>query len=299
MKKLLITGASGFLGWNLCKAASRNWDVVGTMFNHQLEIPKCTIIRVDLVNYKAIKDLLYSTKPQAIIHAAAQSDPNYCQNYRAESQRINIDAAVNLAGLCTDLNIPYVFVSSDLVFDGLNPPYREDSPVSPVSFYGEQKAMAESKILDRCPLSIVARLPLMFGYPGPVAFSFLQPMIENMQNGKKLTLFTDEFRTPTSGHSAAIGLLQVIDYTYHDIIHLGGVERVSRYEFGRMVAEEFGLPTGNIVACKRSDFSMSAPRPPDVSLDSSKAIEFGFEPLPLQEELALVRKTIADANEAR
>ena len=69
-----------------------------------------------------LKKLFEETKPAAVIHAAAQSDPNFYQENHDTSYRMNTEVAINIAGLCSDLEIPCLFISSDLVFDGLNPP---------------------------------------------------------------------------------------------------------------------------------------------------------------------------------
>ena len=142
MKKLIVTGASGFLGWNICQSVRQEWNVYGTVYSNSLEIKGAEVIKLDLTNYKELKKAFYKIRPDAVIHTAAASDPSYCQLHQNETQGINVDAAVNIAMLCSDINIPFVFTSTDLVFDGLNAPYHEDDPVGPVNIYAEQKAMA-------------------------------------------------------------------------------------------------------------------------------------------------------------
>ena len=146
MKKLLVTGSSGFLGWNLCQLAKEKWQVYGTHFFHRIEIPGVKQLPVDLTDFQELQRLFKEIKPDAVIHTAAQSQPNYCQTHPQESRTINVTASWNLAGLCADYSIPCAFTSTDLVFDGLNAPYRETDPVSPLSLYGEQKVMAEEGI---------------------------------------------------------------------------------------------------------------------------------------------------------
>ncbi len=287
MKKLLITGASGFLGWNLCQLAKSSWDIYGTYFAHAVQIPGINAVKVDLGDFAALEGIFQLIQPDAVIHLAAQSSPNYCQNYPQESQLINVTASCNLAGLCADYSIPCVFTSTELVFDGLNPPYRETDPVCPVNFYGEQKVMAELGMLARYPLTAICRMPLMFGVATPTASSFIQPFIETLRGGKELNLFIDEFRTPASVNTAAQGLLLALE-TVNGIIHLGGKERVSRYDFGRLLVEVLQLPDG-LKACRQKDLKMPAPRPADVSLDSSKAFALGYAPLSLREELEVLR----------
>jgi len=291
MKKLLITGASGFLGWNLCQVAKSNWDVYGTYFSHSLEISGVTPLKVDLRDFEAVKRIFQEIQPSAVIHAAAQSSPNFCQNYPQESQLINVTASCNLAGLCADYSIPCVFTSTDLVFDGLNPPYRETDAVCPVNCYGEQKVMAEEGMLKRYPLTAVCRMPLMFGVATPPATSFMQPFIQTLREGKELSLFSDEFRTPASGKTAAMGLFLALEKV-KGIIHLGGKESISRYDFGRLLTEVLQLPEAGLKACRQKDVKMAAPRPVDVSLDSSKAFELGYAPLSLREELEALRSEV-------
>jgi dTDP-4-dehydrorhamnose reductase len=290
MKKLLVTGASGFLGWNLCQLAKQEWDIYGTSFSHSVEISGITLQTVDLRNFEELKLIFHEIQPAAVIHAAAQSSPNVCQSHPEESHAINVTASCNIAGLCADYSIPCVFTSTDLVFNGLNPPYQETDPVSPVNLYGEQKVMAEEGMLERYPMTAVCRMPLMFGVAAPPAKSFMQPFIHTLREEKELSLFTDEFRTPASGTTAAQGILLALDKV-NGRIHLGGKERVSRYDFGRLLVEVFELPASRLTACRQADVKMAAPRPPDVSLDSSKAFALGYAPLSLREELeALIGK---------
>ncbi|MEB3277682.1 MAG: NAD(P)-dependent oxidoreductase [Lyngbya sp.] len=288
MQKLLVTGASGFLGWNICQVAASQWQVYGTYSSKAVEIPGVNIIQVDLTNYQGLKTLIDEIKPTAIIHAAAQSKPNYCELHPDETYPINVTASVNIAGLCADNSIACAFTSTDLVFNGLNAPYQETDPVSPVSIYGEQKVAAEQGMLERNPQIAVCRMPLMFGKASPHAGSFIQGFIETLKAGKELQLFTDEYRTSVSGTTAAKGLLLALEKA-QGILHLGGKERMSRYNFGRLLAEVFAFPVDKIKPCLQQDVQMPASRPPDVSLDSSKAFNLGYKPLSIREELEALK----------
>ena len=284
MKKLLITGASGFLGWHLCQIAKQEWEVYGTYFSHTLEIPGIKMLKVDLVDFQELKQIFDAVQPAAVIHTAAISQPNFCQTHPDESHAINVTASCNIAGLCADSSISCAFTSTDLVFDGLNAPYRETDPVCPVNIYGEQKVMAEEGMLKRYPMTAICRMPLMFGNETPTATSFIQPFIQTLKQGKELNLFIDEFRTPISGKTAAKGLLLALEKV-NGLIHLGGKEIISRYDFGRLLVEVFQLAPDGLKGCQQKDVKMAAPRPSDVSLDSSKAFSLGYQPLSLREEL--------------
>jgi dTDP-4-dehydrorhamnose reductase len=288
MKKLLVTGASGFLGWNVCQMAKLTWDVFGTYHSHPSSMAGATLLKVDLTDFQQVKDMFEAVQPTAVIHAAAQSTANTCQTHPQESHRINVTASANLAGLCADYSLPCAFTSTDQVFDGSNPPYRETDSVSPINCYGEQKARAEAEMLERHPQTAVCRLPLMFGAAPPPASSFLGPFIQALREERELRLFTDEFRTPVSATTAARGLLLALEKV-RGHIHLGGKERISRYDFGRLMVEVLQLPATGLKACKQEDVPMAAPRPADVSLDSTRAFALGYAPPSLQEELEALR----------
>ncbi len=291
MKRLLITGASGFLGWNLCRLARRDWTVHGIVHTHLIDIPGVRTHPVDLTSMHDLSACFRAVKPEAVIHAAAIANPNTCQLHPTETARVNVDASLNIASLCRDAGIPCLFTSTDLVFDGRHPPYREDDPPCPLNVYGVQKTLAEEGVRRAHPDATLCRMPLMFGDPGPAASSFVQPMIRTLREGGELRLFTDEFRTPVSGEDAALGLLLMLRKGVTGVVHLGGRERVSRYGFGLMLAEAMGIPPSRLVPCLQRDMPMPAPRSKDVSLDSSKAFALGFDPAPLALSLAeLVRR---------
>lgn len=128
-------------------------------------------------------------------------------------------------------------------------------------------------------------MPLMYGDAPSDAASFIQQLISDLKNGKAATLFTDEFRTPVSAPDASKGLLLALE-KMSGIVHLGGKERVSRYEFGLKLVNQLGKPRSFLKKNLREEIPMPAPRPRDVSLDSSKAFDIGYDPGLIQNELA-------------
>jgi dTDP-4-dehydrorhamnose reductase len=288
-KKLFITGASGFLGWHLCKAAQVDWDVYGAVNHNRINIPGTTVLPINLTHQDALKGLMQDLRPDAAIHAAALSRPNDCQNNPDTSFAVNVEASLNLAEYCGELEIPCVFTSTDQVFDGLNPPYDETAPVSPINLYGEHKVLAEDGMRERNPQTIICRMPLMFGV-APQAQSFLQSFVNTLQTGQPLKLFTDEVRTPVSGQTAAQGILLALKQG-PSCLHLGGPERISRYDFGRVLAKVLNCSEALLEACQQADVPMAAPRPADVSLDSSLAFNLGYRPDKIESELQRIFTT--------
>lgn len=299
MKKLLITGASGFLGWHLCRFARKTWQVYGIYYSQAIAsrypqgvasknpqgiaLPQISSIQLDLTDLAALTTYFQILKPDAVIHAAAISSPNACQENPSHSYAINVNTSWHLAELSAAAQIPYLFTSSEQVFNGLKPPYRESDPVCPINQYGEQKVAAEVGILERHPTATVCRMPLMYGVaPRP---SFIQPFIATLKAGKLLNLFTDEIRNPVSSTDAARGILMALEKQVTGYLHLGGKERLSRYEMGLLLVDILQIKDAKLNACRQADVQMSAPRPPDASLDSSLAFSLGYAPRSIREEL--------------
>ncbi|MFZ1756434.1 MAG: NAD(P)-dependent oxidoreductase [Caldilineaceae bacterium] len=301
---LLITGATGFLGQYLIAAVRKSWRVAGTFHRTRREDAARLLAgvdsgRIDLTDFRDVREMLDAVRPSAVIHTAALADPTYCEQHPDESLRVNLQATVNLAGLCGDRNIPFVFTSTDLVFDGTRAPYAEDSPVSPLNLYGEHKALAEQAALDRYDEAAICRMPLLFGFSFNGRIPFFQRMATEFQAGQTMALFADELRTPVSGPVAAAGLLLVAASGMEDesvnpreservrgLLHLGGRERISRYEMGARILEILGLPPFLAQPISFRDVPAVAARPADVSLDSSRAYALGFDPPPIGQQIA-------------
>lgn len=96
---------------------------------------------------------------------------------------------------------------------------------------------------------------------------------------------------PVSVKAAVSGIFLALEKV-RGLIHLGGVERISRYDFGIRLADILNIPNARLLPCKQRDVVMPAPRPPDVALDSTKAFAMGFKPLPLAVELKVLRDII-------
>lgn len=286
-QKLLITGASGFLGYHLLRLAAE-WELYGLYNTKPVAFKEATLLPCDITNYVELGNYIEDIEPDAVIHTAAISDANYCQQQKELSYAVNVEATKNLAGICSDYNIPFVFTGTDLVFNGLKGNYTEEDEPNPVSVYGEQKAIAEAEVLSIYPLATVVRLPLMFGYPQASASNYLQKFVAQLKQGEKAKLFTDEYRSVCGAESIGKGIFRLINHS--GIFHIAGKERLSRYEFGLKAAEAFGLNKTLIEPCKQSDVTMAAPRPPDVSLNISKAMALGYNPLSVEEELKQINQ---------
>lgn len=275
-RKILLTGASGFLGHYLCLNQPNDVQLIGQ--THAKNAPKnIKSHQCNLSEEKSIIALLKTIQPQGIIHTAAISNPAQCQQDKDYSKQVNVQASLLLAKYSAEHNIPFVFTSTDLVFDGEKGNYQETDLANPLNIYGEQKLLAENEILQTYPKAAVCRMPLMLGNAPGFPEKFLQQFIAKLQQGKRFSLFTDEYRSVMGATSGAKALWLALE-KMHGLYHLGGPERLSRSEIGYIIVEKYGLDKSLIDAIKQSDLQLSTPRPKDVSLDSSKAAQLGFNP---------------------
>ncbi len=290
-RRLLITGASGFLGWHLARAAQATWQVEGTYHRHVPPLPGVKLHCIDLTDAIVLKEWLTQVAPDAVIHTAALSQPNRCEQEPDLSYAMNVEATRVLAQFCGDRQIPFAFTSTDQVFNGQAAPYDETSLPSPISVYGRHKVEAEAIIHALHPAAAICRLPLLYGPPSPTAECFLQGFLRTLEAGQPIHLFTDEFRTPAYVEDAATGLLLALEAS--GLLHLGGPDRLSRYDFGLHLAEVFGFDKTLLVPSKQADVSMPAARPADVSSGSRRAVDLGYRPRGV---MAGLRATKAWAN---
>lgn len=291
MRSLLITGASGFLGGHLCRAGKAGWHLWGTHHARAIAHADVSSVPLDLTNEQSIQACWAQVRPDAVIHTAALSKVGQCQQTPDLSYQINVAGTVSLARRCAAAQIPFIFTSTDLVFDGTMPPYAESDRPHPINTYGEHKAIAEAQILAQYPEATICRLPLLMGAATATAECFVQPMLAAIAANISQTLFTDEIRTPAAVDDIILGLHLVLDQGITGTLHLGGRERVNRYELGLLIAESFGVSTASLNADLQAAVKLSTPRPKDVSLDSRKAFRLGYSPQPLKAALTAIAQT--------
>jgi dTDP-4-dehydrorhamnose reductase len=268
--RLLVTGAGGQLGSYLLREQARQQKAVmawtGSRSGERFGI---RLWPIDLTHTEHAARAFREWGPTAVLHAAAISSVAACQEDPQLAHRVNVEGTRLLAELAHAARARLVLVSTDLVFDGERPPYGEHAQPCPLSVYGRSKGEAERAVLTY-PEHLVARVSLLFGPALGDRLSFFDQMLGALRERRLLPLFVDEWRTPLAFATAAHALLDLLGSDVTGLIHVGGPERLSRYEMGQRLADHLGLDASVLQAALRSQIAAPEPRPRDVSLDSSK-----------------------------
>ncbi len=288
--RLLLTGASGFLGHNIIQQAQQHYQIIGIAQKHTVNLSGLQLVQMDITDHIALRNIVREVQADAIIHTAAIGDINRCEQFPAETEILNVSTSIYLAKLAAEMQIPYVFTSTDLVFDGEKGGYHETDAVNPINHYGEQKVKAEEGVRVAYPQAAICRMPLMFGVGGEGSKNFFLPLLQKIRANDEIGLFTDEYRSALGAISAAKGLLKAVS-AFNGTYHLGGPDKTNRYTLGKLMAQAAGVTQPNIKAILQADVPMPAPRPKDVTLDSSKAIAAGFVPMQNQAEIELILRS--------
>lgn len=269
--KILVTGATGFLGShlmnNLSIPALADIPVVGMYHTHKPPKNKHSYRQCDITNEQQLLRTLKEEKPDIIVHLAAMSDASFCQHNPQESEQMNVAVTRYLVEYSRSEEVGLLFASSDLVFDGTKGNYQEADAVNPLMRYGEQKAKAEELVLSLGGLSMVCRLSMMYGAVQPHHSNFTAHMIRQLRAGKEIELFTDEYRSVASASTVASALLLLCHSPHSGICHVAGPDRLSRYEFGCIVADKLGLDKSLIHPGLSASLHTAVKRPLDVSMN--------------------------------
>jgi dTDP-4-dehydrorhamnose reductase len=239
-------------------------------------------VAADLVDLASVTRLLDETRPDAVLHAAAMGRSDDCAARPGDAERANAVLPGLLAGECRERRLRLVALSTDLVFDGARSFVTESDPAQALGVYGRSKRAGEQAVLAAFPGAAVARVALVLGRGHGPRTTSSESILRALRSARPITLYTDEHRTPVDPESLAEALARLLAGRQAGLYHLGGPERLSRYELGRRVAIAFGLPEDGLVPGTQASHAGTERRAPDVSLDSSRARrELGWQPRPL------------------
>ena len=290
MKKLLVTGGSGLLGSKIACLGMKNFEVVATCNRNPVKTDYA-LIPLDITQKEAVMREIQKIRPDYVIHTAALTDVDYCEDHRKEAREINVDGTRNVAFACRELGIRMIYVSTDAVFDGKKGLYRENDPVNPVNYYGRTKLEGE-RAIERLDLDYtVARISVLYGWNVKERLNFVTWLIKELKAGNNVNIFVDQWNSPTFADNCAAMLLKLMEKGSQGIYHASGKERISRFDFALKIAAAFKLDKGLIKPVYSSDFRQKAKRASDSSLDVSKIEkELKTKPFDVVQGLSHMRK---------
>ena len=157
--KVIVTGASGLLGRSVFKYFSQDKETIGLCFSRKQD----PLISLDLTDFQKVSDFLDDVHPDVIIHCAAEKRPDVAAKDPQKTKIMNADVTRHLAIESKKRNIILFYISSDYVFDGLNPPYEPSDTPNPLNLYGITNYQGEQVINEDYPQAIVLRVPVLYG----------------------------------------------------------------------------------------------------------------------------------------
>jgi dTDP-4-dehydrorhamnose reductase len=205
------------------------------------------------------------------VHAAGEGSVDRVQDNPSLGLELIVNPAKNVAALCNEHRAKLIYLSSNAVFDGKQAPYSESDTTHPINLYGKAKVQAEAAIEKELMDCLIVRTILSLGWPilgqrpNPLTF-----VIENLRQNRPIKLVADVFENPISALSVADCFWSLLHANCIGTFHVGGSDRVSRVELGKLIAERFDLDVNLISEASSDDFAHLAPRPPDTTLNTSK-----------------------------
>lgn len=268
--RLVVTGASGFLGRNLTRAF-RSHALVGAAGGLRAPLiedlgpvtePAC----FDLRDPHATSRWIEAMAPDAVLHLGGNKNVRFCEEHPAEAEAVNIDGTRNVARACRRVGAKLVYLSTDLVFDGETGGYDEQSAPRPTTVYGRTKLAGEDLTLASDGRALVCRTGGVYGADSPL----LGWLGGELGAGRRVDAFQDVVSSPTSADDLAAFLDLALAADASGILHAVGPAAVSRYEwfgtFAAVFGYDRGLVTPAVAGLRRRELLLAR----NVSLDGRR-----------------------------
>jgi dTDP-4-dehydrorhamnose reductase len=277
--KIAVSGAQGLLGEEFMRTLSTVHSMLPLPSHHDL----------DLKDFNATRSWFLANQPDAIIHTAAQRDPDPCEKDPNQAWDNNTLVTFNVVNAARELNAVFVHASSDSVFPGdRDEPYHEfDEPGNPANVYGRSKLMSEIMVRQYLPKHFNLRLPLLIGRTGGLAKNNLLKVRQAALAGQKTTAAGDAISTVCSVRDVARTVAKMLQTPYYGSYHLVNPGEISRAGILQAFLKAVGLDPDWVVVSSIGEMKKPAKRARHVCLTSRllKPV-FGIELPPLTDALA-------------
>lgn len=294
--KILLTGANGMVGSNLSKELTKtNHTVLATgrgtnRLPHSYFHEKFQYRSLDITEKDEVLNVVTDFKPDLIIHGAAMTQVDECEQNKMLSYKTNVDATDYLILAAEEVNARYCYLSTDFVFSGNNGPYVEDDETGPVNFYGMTKELAEQHIIQSNLSWTIIRTILLYGKADHLNRSnFIYWVKENLEANKPIRVVADQIRTPTYIPDLTKAVIDMAEKGSQGLYHISGMEVMSPYEMSLVIAQKLGLDTSLIQPVDAQTFTQIGRRPLKTGFIIEKAIkDIHFHPTSFSEALNLI-----------
>jgi len=275
LNRILITGADGQLGTELCQLLAKDVQIIA--LNRQ---------NCDLNQSDSLSTIIKSYRPSAIVNAAAYTAVDRAENESDIAKIVNAKAPGILAIVARELDIPLIHISTDYVFNGKSfTPYKEDDDTAPLNVYGKTKLEGERAIAEIGGQYLILRTAWVYGSYGKG--NFVKTMLRLGKTHEDVRVVSDQIGTPTWTKSIAmtISRLLSINEIESGIYHLTNSGVASWYDFAVAIFDEaktlgFPLQVKNVIPITTSEYPTLALRPPYSVLSNQKLAKVlnGFLP---------------------
>jgi len=289
-ERVLVLGGTGFLGSHFVNTLGKRAIAHTTKtFYPESEIDFQTMV-FQKNQMDGIKVFLEKQNCETIINCTALADIEKCESNPELAYWINCELPGVLSSISKSLDAKFVHISTDAVFDGSTSFRTEFDNPSPLSVYGKSKWSGEQLVLENNPQSIVARVNF-FGQSNnkPSLFNFFY---DNLIARRSVSGFTDVYFTPLYANHLVNVIMKLLSLKGSGLLHVVGDERISKFDFGVMVAEIFDLPTTYLKEGKMLGTMGATLRSPDLSLSNDKIKSLGINLPSVRDGLAILKRNI-------
>jgi dTDP-4-dehydrorhamnose reductase len=299
LKTILVTGSNGLLGQKITELAITNKDInlIATSkgANRFVEQQGYQYLEMDILDFDAVARVLQTCQPDVLIHTAAMTNVDTCHTNQEECLALNVKATASLISLCEKLNIQFIYLSTDFVFDGLNGPYKEGDATNPVSFYGESKLQGELLTQQMNGSWAIIRTILVYGISNDMGRSNIVLWAKGaLEKGAPINVVNDQFRMPTLAEDLAEACLLAATKGAEGVYHISGQEMMTIVDIVRQVASFWDLDQSKITEVSSASLGQEAKRPLKTGFVLDKAMaELDFQPHTFAEGLAIVKQQLA------
>lgn len=284
--RILITGGTGLLGWWLAKTFySKGYTVFAIKHSkNPFGLDGINWLKLDITDYSSVTETVRGIRPDIVIHSAAYTNVDGCEENRSLAYRTNFLGTLNLVrAVSKEEGILFVYISTDYVFDGRKGLYVENDIPYPVNYYGLTKLLGEA-ISVGYDESIIIRVSGLYGYSPTGKKNFAVKTVEKLLRGEHVKAFKDQFLSPTYVPELARMIYELLLKDFRGTIHLAG-ERTSRYNQAILIAKALKVDEDFVEPVSLKDVNLKAPRPVDSSLDTKVAFNMGIKHAPIEEAI--------------